>query len=262
MKLLKYFDKLNKEKNVIIYGRHAAIEALKNKNRKIKRVLLADNYKDLERLILDILKNIKYKIIIEKVDKKNIEAFLGKNIKHQGIVVISSKIPIVSYKKIFDYKSFRYGVLLDRLTDPNNVGAIYRSAYSFDIDFIVNLDKGALVESGALLNSSCGCYEKINTYITKNLVASIKEFKKNNWWIVGTDEKAELSTNKFLRTQNKNDKTLIILGSEGDGIKRLTKKNCDFLVKIQTKEGSSSLNVSNAAAILFYELHKNFREVR
>ena len=118
MKLLKYFDKLNKEKNVIIYGRHSAIEALKNKNRKIKRVLLADNYKDLERLILDILKNIKYKIIIEKVDKKNIEAFLGKNIKHQGIVVISNKVPIVSYKKIFDNKSFRYGVLLDRLTDP------------------------------------------------------------------------------------------------------------------------------------------------
>ena len=55
MKLLKYFDKLNKEKNVIIYGRHSAIEALKNKNRKIK-VLLADNYKDLERLILDFKK--------------------------------------------------------------------------------------------------------------------------------------------------------------------------------------------------------------
>ena len=258
MNIAKSFDKINLDNDVIIYGKHAVISALENKSRKIKKMYLAEKQKDFVNKILKLLKSKNYFIKIEKIERKNLDLFFGKNTKHQGIVVIANKIINPTYKKIFDEKNFSHGVILDRLTDPHNVGAIYRSAYNFDLDFVINTEKGSPKESGALLNSSCGCYDKINTYITKNLVDCIKEFKKNDWWVIGGDLNTKIDLNNFFSLHQDLKKFLIILGSEGSGMKRLTRKHCDFLIKINTNNEKNSLNVSNAAAIFFYEIYKHY----
>ena len=81
--------------------------------------------------------------------------------------------------------------------------------------------------------------------------------KKNNWWILGLDHLGEVDLESFFKKNKSIQKLLVILGSEGKGIRRLVKKNCDFLVKIKTKDQESSINVSNAAAIFLYEVNKN-----
>ena len=123
---------------------------------------------------------------------------LGKNTKHQGIMIQTIKLQAISYKKIFSDKNLKFGVLLDKITDPNNVGAIYRSAFNFDLDFVINLDKGTSKENPSLLNSACGNFEKINTFQASNLINCVKEFKKNDWWVIGTDIKAKLNIHEFL----------------------------------------------------------------
>ena len=247
-----------KKDEVIIYGRHASLAALSNKNRFIKKILLSKNNKELENMVLTKIKHSEDKHLLEIVEKKSLDRIVGKNIKHQGILLVCIKLNKQKIEGELDINRYKIGVVLDKITDPNNVGAIYRSAVCFNIDFIINLERDSVRETGALLNAACGSFESINTFYTNNLYSCIKFFKKNNWWVLGTDLNADLNINSFFTIHNDIKKILIVLGSEGDGARRLTKEKCDFLVKIPIKE-NNSLNVSNAAAIFFYELKRNLK---
>ena len=247
-----------KENYIVIYGRHAALSAIENNNRKIKNIYLVKEKKKLDDKVLYKLRELGKDKIVERVDKKFLDDMVGKNTKHQGMVVIAYKLVRKPFEKIFDKEKFRIGVLLDKVTDPNNVGAIYRSALCFEFDFIVNLAKGSSKETSSLLNSACGAFDKVNSFYAENLVSCIKKFKKNNWWVLGTDTDANLNINNFFSIHSDVNKLLIVMGSEGSGVRRLTKEHCDFLVKIPMKN-KNSLNVSNAAAIFFYETNKNLK---
>ena len=254
-----FLNKRNlKENHVIIYGKHAALSAILNSNRYIKNIYLAKENNNFSDLVLAKLKELGKENLVDRVDKKIFEGFIGKNVKHQGIVILADKLVKKSYEEIFYKDKFRIGVLLDKITDPNNVGAIYRSALCFELDFIVNLEKGSSKETSSLLNSACGAFDKVNSFYADNLVSSIKKFKKNNWWVLGADIEAHLKIEDFFSIHSDINKLLIVMGSEGSGVRRLTKEHCDFLVKIPMKN-KNSLNVSNAAAIFFYETNKNLK---
>ena len=96
---------------------------------------------------------------------------------------MSEKLPLENYTFIFKNKTFKYGVILDSITDSNNVGAIYRSAKAFS-DFIVNSTKRSIIENGSLLNVACGAFETINSYTATNINAAIKKFKSEGWWVI------------------------------------------------------------------------------
>lgn len=247
-----------KDEHIIIYGKHATLSAISNQDRFIKNIILTKGNDKLINEIVAILKQRKNKIPIERVDRKVIDNLTGKNVKHQGIIILANKLKKKSFENVFYKMNYRVGVVLDKITDPNNVGSIYRSALCFDLDFIVNSERGSSKETGALLNSACGAFDKINTFYADNLVATIREFKKNNWWVLGTDISANIYINNFFSNYGDITKLLIVLGSEGGGVRRLTKEHCDFLVKIPMKK-SNSLNVSNAAAIFFYEINKHLK---
>lgn len=247
-----------KKDDVIVYGRHAALAALSNKNRAIKKILLSKNDKELENMVLPKIEYSKDKKLLEIVEKKNLDRIVGKNIKHQGILLVCSKLNKQKIEDKVDINKYKVGVVLDKITDPNNVGAIYRSASCFNIDFIINLERNSVRETGALLNAACGSFESINTFYINNLYSCIRFFKKKNWWVLGTDLNADLNINNFFTIHNDIKKVLIVLGSEAVGVRRLTRENCDFLVKIPIKN-NNSLNVSNAAAIFFYEIKKSLK---
>ena len=138
-----------KENYVIIFGKHAALSAILNSDRHIKNIYLTKENKSLADQVSAKLKELGKENLVERVDKKIIEGIVGKNVKHQGIVVLANKLVKKSYEEIFYNNKFRIGVLLDKITDPNNVGSIYRSALCFELDFIVNLEKGSSKETSS-----------------------------------------------------------------------------------------------------------------
>ena len=146
--------------------------------------------------------------------------------------------------------------MLDEVTDIGNIGAIIRSCVAFGINDII-LEKGIL--QGNLENiykTSSGMSHQINLINVTNLNNSLSELKKNNYWITGMDGAAE----KELGKNNWFKKNIIILGSEGKGIRNSIKQKCDQLVKIKIENKSKSINVSNACAVTLFDLNRKLME--
>ena len=106
------------------------------------------------------------------------------------------------------------------------------------------------------MNTACGAFENINSFKANNISDAIKKFKKNNWWVVGLDHKGSQNINDIIGKISKNDKYVFIFGSEGKGIKRLIKENCNIIASVPNLPNTNSINVSNAAAIVFHEIYK------
>ncbi len=245
-----------KKEKILIYGRHAVFAALANPKRKVDEVWVVKGNKELKHSIELLLAKRNNNIKINYVDNYFFDNILQSKVKHQGLVAKSYKFNLINYTAIFEKNKFKTGVILDRLTDSNNTGAIYRSANAFNIDFIINSTKHSIIENGALLNSACGAYETINTFITKNISNAIKNFISEGWWIIGLDHKSEQNIQNIIGNMTINDKFIFIFGSEGKGIRRLIKQNCNFIASIPNAPNTQSINVSNAAAIIFYEIYK------
>ncbi len=247
---------IKKNSYIHIYGKHAALAALENRERFIEEVFFEKRNIELEKKIADIKKSYRPKLIIKKTTKNIIDSILGTKIKHQGILLKAKKLELNNYLHIFKQNnSFSHGVYLDNLNDPQNIGAIYRSAYMFNFSFILTSLNKNPIETNSLLNAASGTYEKINTFYGNNVSQMIKEFKKSGWWIAGMDHGANINLNQFIKQYGKERKLLFFLGSEGKGIRRIIKENCDILVKINTTEQKLSLNVSNTAAIVFDKIY-------
>ena len=97
----------------------------------------------------------------------------------------------------------------------------------------------------------------MKTFKTNNIINALQKLKKNNWWIIGLDHLAETNINETLNKMNNEDRCIFVLGSEDKGIRKLIKKNCHFLMNIPNIPLTNSINVSNAAAIVFYQLYIN-----
>lgn len=250
-----------KQEKLFIYGRHAVFSALSNPNRKVDRLFIIKDNVDLKKSIGLMLNKLNSDIKIKYVDSKFFDNLLNKNIKHQGVLAESYKLKLCNFTSIFEKKvfidsKFKNGVIFDSITDANNAGAIYRSAKAFGIDFIINSTKNSIIENSALLNSACGSFDTINSFTTNNISNAIKKFISEDWWIIGLDHQANMDIHDVLNKMKKNDKYIFVLGSEGKGIRRLIKENCNFIVKIPNAPNTQSINVSNAAAIIFYETFK------
>ena len=100
------------------------------------------------------------------------------------------------------------------MTDPNNVGAIYRSAKSIWNRIYNKYNKKFNNETALLLNTACGAFETVNSYKANNISNAVKSLKKNNWWVVGLDHKAKINITDIINKMKKEDKFIFILGSE------------------------------------------------
>ena len=248
----------NLHEKILIYGKHAVFSALENPKRVIKIVYLLEKEdklkNDVEEYINKKNKNILLKIVTRNFIKKNFSAI----IKHQGIIAEAIKIEYQDCLNIInnlENKNNSLGIILDNITDPNNVGAIYRSAYAFNANFIISERTNSTCESNTILNSACGAFDKISTFKTANLNQAIQTFKNNGWWVVGLDHNSKLKINDFFKNYGSIKKILLVLGSEGKGIRRLVKENCDYLVSIETVDQEVSINVSNATSIFLHEIY-------
>ncbi len=141
-------------------------------------------------------------------------------------------------------------LILDQITDPHNVGAIFRTAAAFSVRAIIMPKDGAAHESGALAKAACGALDIVPYAPVTNLARALDDLKEAGWWVLGLDGEATTAIGHM----NTSGKTALVLGAEGKGMRRLTAERCDLLARIPISAAMESLNVSNAAAIALYAI--------
>jgi 23S rRNA (guanosine2251-2'-O)-methyltransferase len=243
MKIL-YKKKNNLPENTyFIYGKHPALGALENPNRKIIEIYC------IEKIFLEnrlIISKFPYKIL----SQEEMDVLIGQNNNHQGLAVKVAKLDEVSLESIDLAKEKSVILILDQITDPQNVGSIIRNAAAFGVDAIITTKVNSILESSLICKVSAGAVEKIKLIKVSNIINSIEFLKRNQYWVVGLDGYAEQTIQqKYLK-----GKIVFILGSEGEGLRKLVKENADFLYKIPIAS-VESLNVSSASAIALYSYY-------
>ncbi|MBQ9441015.1 MAG: 23S rRNA (guanosine(2251)-2'-O)-methyltransferase RlmB [Alphaproteobacteria bacterium] len=229
-----------------IYGLHTCQEAIQSNRYKINRVYLMKS-KDYSKII-NSLNNIVY------LDKKQFDSLFDYPVVHQGIAmdVELHNVPTISNLKGVN-KNYIVAIL-DNITDPHNLGAIIRSAAVFGVKGIIIHNRSSCKISGTVAKAASGGLEHVDIYTVSNLSNAIRDLKEYGFWIYALCE----SGDKYLNEVDMKGKACLILGSECSGIRRLQKENADFILKIPTINAFSTLNVSNAAAITFYEVARQY----
>jgi 23S rRNA (guanosine2251-2'-O)-methyltransferase len=235
-------------------GKHAVIEALKNPNRNVLRVFLTEESKknlNRENQHLNLLKNIN---IFYKT-KKELDKYCSRDkINHQGLVAEIEHLETFSIKDFVNYNSNRNNinlVALEEVTDPRNIGSIIRSATSFNMDGIIVKERSYPGESKLLYKSASGCTELINIFEVSNINTALKYLKSKNFWISGFDSKSKKDFTQHDWTGN----NVLLFGSEGYGLNYQTKKNSDFLFRVNINKKVESLNISNTASVVFHYIN-------
>ena len=231
-------NKQAKGKTYWIYGKHPVEAALKNPLRVVHRVLATKN------AISEMQLNA-----ATPASPNDIEKNLQAGAVHQGVAIEVSPLPELS---IFDLKDSKILLVLDQVTDPHNVGAILRSSAAFGASAVIVQDKNSPEENSVLAKSASGALETVPLVKVINISRAMEDLKEMGFWCVGLDGTAKT----LLSKAPKYEKTVLVLGAEGAGMRRLTLENCDLLVKVPINDSIESLNVSNAAAVALYELSR------
>ncbi len=228
-----------------IYGCHAVVAALQNENREKTELRMTQD------VFID--KSLTKNLIVRVVTKGEIESLLPSGAVHQGLALsVKPLAPVFIEDVLHTQKEKSVILILDQVTDPHNIGAILRSCAAFNATAILVQDAHAPEETGTLAKSACGALEIIPLVRVTNLVRALTSLKEEGYWILGLDGQAKTAINSTKLPL----KTAFILGSEGEGMRRLTMQNCDNLIKLPISGKMESLNVSNAAAIALYEFNR------
>ncbi len=227
-----------------IHGLHPVAAALANPARQLRRLLLTqDTYVELGKRVPQ-----PWPVVPERVDRAHF-AFLPEDSVHQGCALLAE--PLESPAITDALKRPGPVLVLDQVTDPRNVGAILRSAAAFGVAAVIMQDRHAPPETGALARAASGALEIVPLIRVVNLSRAIDELKRENLWVVGLDGDARTTlAGAGLGAR----RTALVLGAEGDGMRRLTREHCDEICRLPIKPEMDSLNVSAAAACALYEL--------
>jgi 23S rRNA (guanosine2251-2'-O)-methyltransferase len=235
---------------MLIYGKHPVTSALLNPRRTCKNLYTTHAiWQELQQKIPEI--NIK----VNLREKHELDVMLPIGTNHQNIILEASPLKPLAIEDILlqaAEKSNSCLIILDQVTDPHNVGAIMRSGAAFSADAIILPDNNSPKENNTIIKCAAGATETLPMIYVTNLANCIKSLKKEGYWIIGLDG----HSNEELKPAIFSNKVAFILGSEDTGLRKLTKENCDYLVKIPISANLESLNVSNAASIALYEFSR------
>jgi len=224
-----------------LWGRHPVEAALANPERKIIRIMATRDAAS----ALDLPSTVP----LTFADVADLGRLVPRDAPHQGIVAEVEPLPDVALDEVLDGAPERRPlVVLDQVTDPHNVGAIFRSAAAFDALGIVTQDRHAPPESGALARAASGALEIVPWVRVVNLSRALEEIAEAGFWRIGLDGEAEATLAEALGPA----RIALVLGAEGEGIRQNVAHHCDTLARLPISDQMESLNVSNAAAIALY----------
>jgi 23S rRNA (guanosine2251-2'-O)-methyltransferase len=226
-----------------IYGYHPVTMALANPRRRVHRLLAVDQVPD----------SLPRGLLAERTDASQLRSLLPAGAVHQGIALLVDALSQVRLDELLEDLPEEMParlLLLDQVTDPQNVGAVLRSCAAFGAAGVILTERHAAPETGALAKAASGALEVVPLVRVTNLVRAIETLKQAGFWCLGLAGEAEST----LAQATAGTRVALILGAEGAGLRRLTRAHCDQLVRLPTSWPVAQLNVSNAAAVALYEL--------
>ena len=215
-----------------VYGKNVAEEIL-------KKVYISENFNDTN--ITNKIQNLDVKVL----PKKELDRMIKEN--HQGIIFEIKDYEYTELDELIKLENPLI-VILDHIVDPHNLGAIIRTCEAAGVDGIILPKDRSVSVNGTVMKTSVGTLENVKISMVTNLTNTIKKLKKMGFWFIGTD--MEGTNYKELDYKGK---TCIIIGSEGFGMSRIVKNECDFIATIPMKGKVNSLNASVAAGIIIFE---------
>jgi 23S rRNA (guanosine2251-2'-O)-methyltransferase len=223
-----------------IYGIHPVLAALKNPRRTIRRLLATPNAAQRLQAAGATLAPAP-----ETVTPRDLDRLLGDEAVHQGVAVEAAPLPAVGIDALADAHLV---VVLDQITDPHNVGAIFRSAAAFGADAVVTTGRHAPLETAVLAKAASGALDVVARVEVPNLARALAELGEIGFTRIGLDSAASADLEDALT----GDRLALVLGAEGKGLRQLTRETCDTLARLAMPGEIVSLNVSNAAALALY----------
>ena len=241
----------NEIKNEIVEGRNAVIEALRA-GRAIDKIFIAKG--DVDKTLGHIASKARDKgVVVVECDRKKLD-FMSQTHAHQGVIALCAVREYCTVEDIFAVAEERgekpFVIVCDEISDPHNLGAIIRSAECAGAHGVIIPKRRSAGLTAIVDKSSAGAAEHMAIARVPNIPAAIKELKDRGLWVYGTaaDGQSDLWHTDFTGS------VALVIGSEGDGMGRLVRESCDFIVSLPMKGQVSSLNASAAAAIVMYEV--------
>ncbi len=235
-----------------IEGTNPVIEAIKN-DREIDKLMISNSSK--EGSIKKVIAMAKEKnIVIQYVDKNKLDE-ISTSHAHQGVIAQVSEYKYWELEDLIDSAKNKgedaFFIILDEITDPHNLGTIIRTADAVGAHGVIIPKRRSANITPVVAKASAGAVEYVPVCKVTNIVNTIKKLKEEGLWIAAADMDGET-----FYEQNLTGPLGLVIGSEGFGISRLVKQNCDFTVKMPMVGNVTSLNASVAGGILLYEIFK------
>lgn len=240
----------------MVAGRNAVMEALKG-SRSVNKLIIANG--STEGSIKEIIAVAKEKgVNIQYWDRSKLDS-IARGIRHQGVLAQVAPVQYAELEDILQVAKDRneppFIVLLDELEDPHNLGAILRTADAAGVHGVLIPKHRSCPLSATVAKTSAGAVEHVPVARVGNLVQTIKKLKQEGLWVAAAD-----MDGKDYYDTDLTGPLLLIIGSEGQGVGRLVKEQCDFVVRIPMVGKINSLNASVAGSILMYEAMKQRRK--
>nr|WP_092073759.1 23S rRNA (guanosine(2251)-2'-O)-methyltransferase RlmB [Dendrosporobacter quercicolus]NSL47931.1 23S rRNA (guanosine(2251)-2'-O)-methyltransferase RlmB [Dendrosporobacter quercicolus DSM 1736]SDM66880.1 23S rRNA (guanosine2251-2'-O)-methyltransferase [Dendrosporobacter quercicolus] len=242
----------------VIVGRNSVLEALKS-GRSVNKVLIAKGQRQGSiKEIIGIARDSG--LIVQEVEIGKLNELSG-GMRHQGIAALAAPVDYVEVEDILA-KAAEVGeapflVLLDELEDPHNLGAILRTADAAGVHGVLIPKRRSCPLSATVAKTSAGAVEYVPVARIGNVAQTLKDLKQAGLWVAGAD----MAGDKAYYQADLTGPLVIVIGSEGKGLSRLTREHCDFLVRIPMRGKINSLNASVACSLLLYEALKQ-RELK
>jgi 23S rRNA (guanosine2251-2'-O)-methyltransferase len=229
-----------------LYGKQPVLLRLEQK-KVIQQLYVLDNPSHF--YLVDLAKQ--HNIPVQKCSNKQLDQLSDGN--HQGVIALIPPYQSVSLEKLLESttpSSPGFLIMLDGITDPHNLGAILRTADAVGAHGVIIKKYGSVGLTSTVAKVSAGAIESVPVAIVTNLTQTLDTLKDKGYWVVGTD----MENAVYYREVDYTSPIVIVVGSEGDGISKLVKKQCDHMVSLPMVGSVSSLNVSVATGVLLYEV--------
>ena len=235
-----------------LYGHWAVIEAMRARRRRIDSLMIHERA-DKRGSIGDAINLAQeLNLPVQRVQRRILDDLAGGG-NHQGMALRVGGFPYCELDEILDTARRRgekpFILLLDLLKDPQNVGGLIRVSDAVGVHGIVIQERRSVAVTPAVVNASSGAVEHINVAQVPNLVSAMKQLKQNDIWMVGLDVGANIPP---LDKTDLNMALGLVMGSEGEGLRRLVRDTCDLLLTLPMRGAVGSLNVATAGAIALY----------
>ena len=234
----------------LIFGRNAVMELLKA-GHSVNKILIAEGSRDGSvQKIFSLAKNAG--VVVEFVNRDKLDKLCGG--RHQGVAALAAAVNYSTVAEILNFAESKrespFIILLDELEDPQNFGAILRTAEAVGVHGVIIPKRRSVQLNATVFKTSAGAAEYVKVAQVTNVAQTLKNLRGLGLKVVGSDLSAEID----FRLADLSGGIVLIIGNEGKGMRRLTRENCDLLIKIPMVGKINSLNASVAGAVLMYEI--------